>query len=68
MCLILDRFLWGHSSRVCDISCLKYALYLINIFLYFITSYIINLYIPDIERYIDFATPFIMGESFQDYS
>ena len=22
MCLILDQFLWGHSSRVCDISCL----------------------------------------------
>ena len=21
MCLILDQFLWGHSSRVCDISC-----------------------------------------------
>ena len=25
-------------------------------------------YIPDIDRYIDFATPFIIGESFQDYS
>ena len=23
MCLVLDQFLWGHSSRVCDISCLK---------------------------------------------
>ena len=23
MCLILDQFLWGHSSRVCDISCLN---------------------------------------------
>ena len=23
MCLILDQFLWGHSSRVCDISCSK---------------------------------------------
>ena len=23
MCLILDQFLWGHSSRVCDISCLS---------------------------------------------
>ena len=22
MCLVLDQFLWGHSSRVCDISCL----------------------------------------------
>ena len=22
MCLMLDQFLWGHSSRVCDISCL----------------------------------------------
>ena len=22
MCLMLDRFLWGHSSRYCDISCL----------------------------------------------
>ena len=21
MCLMLDHFLWGHSSRVCDISC-----------------------------------------------
>ena len=21
MCLMLDLFLWGHSSRVCDISC-----------------------------------------------
>ena len=21
MCLILDQFLWGHLSRVCDISC-----------------------------------------------
>ena len=21
MCLVLDQFLWGHSSRVCDISC-----------------------------------------------
>ena len=21
MCLILDQFLWGHSSQVCDISC-----------------------------------------------
>ena len=21
MCLVLDLFLWGHSSRVCDISC-----------------------------------------------
>ena len=23
MCLMLDQFLWGHSSRDCDISCLK---------------------------------------------
>ena len=23
MCLMLDQFLWGHSSRVCDISCLN---------------------------------------------
>ena len=22
MCLVLDQFLWGHLSRVCDISCL----------------------------------------------
>ena len=22
MCLMLDQFLWGHSSHVCDISCL----------------------------------------------
>ena len=22
MCLMLDQFLWGDSSRVCDISCL----------------------------------------------
>ena len=22
MCLMLDQFFWGHSSRVCDISCL----------------------------------------------
>ena len=21
MCLMLDQFLWGHPSRVCDISC-----------------------------------------------
>ena len=21
MCLMLDQFLWGHSSRDCDISC-----------------------------------------------
>ena len=21
MCLMLDQFLWGHSSHVCDISC-----------------------------------------------
>ena len=21
MCLMLDQFLWGHSSRYCDISC-----------------------------------------------
>ena len=21
MCLMLDQFIWGHSSRVCDISC-----------------------------------------------
>ena len=21
MCLMLDQYLWGHSSRVCDISC-----------------------------------------------
>ena len=29
MCLMLDQFLWGHSSRDCDISCyaiLSYAL------------------------------------------
>ena len=25
MCLILDQFLWGHSSRVCDISCLFFT-------------------------------------------
>ena len=25
MCLMLDQFLWGHSSRVCDISCSKLA-------------------------------------------
>ena len=24
MCLVLDQFLWGHSSRVCDISCFSY--------------------------------------------
>ena len=23
ICLMLDQFLWGHSSRVCDISCLR---------------------------------------------
>ena len=23
MCLILDQFLWGHSSHVCDISCFQ---------------------------------------------
>ena len=23
MCLMLDQFLWGHSSRVCDISCFQ---------------------------------------------
>ena len=21
MCLMLDQFLWGHLSRVCDVSC-----------------------------------------------
>ena len=21
MCLMIDQLLWGHSSRVCDISC-----------------------------------------------
>ena len=26
MCLILDQFLWGHSSRVCDISCFIFFL------------------------------------------
>ena len=26
MCLVLDQFLWGHSSRVCDISCFKICL------------------------------------------
>ena len=26
MCLMLDQFLWGHSSHVCDISCFKYYL------------------------------------------
>ena len=25
MCLMLDQFLWGHSSRVCDISCLFFS-------------------------------------------
>ena len=34
MCLVLDQFLWGHSSRVCDISCLlqiqKYCIYNTN--------------------------------------
>ena len=25
MCLVLDQFLWGHSSRVCDISCFVLA-------------------------------------------
>ena len=24
MCLMLDQFLWGHSSRDCDISCSEY--------------------------------------------
>ena len=23
MCLMIDTFLWGYSSRVCDISCYK---------------------------------------------
>ena len=27
MCLMLDQFLWGHSSRDCDISCLWHALH-----------------------------------------
>ena len=31
MCLVLDQFLWGHSSRVCDISCFKQIL---NHFIY----------------------------------
>ena len=34
MCLILDQFLWGHSSRVCDISC-----YFIFYFLFFNSFY-----------------------------
>ena len=29
MCLILDQFLWGHSSRVCDISCLFWPAYVV---------------------------------------
>ena len=27
MCLMLDQFLWGHSSHVCDISCFFQILY-----------------------------------------
>ena len=27
MCLVLDQFLWGHSSRVCDISCSVLSLF-----------------------------------------
>ena len=30
---MLDQFLWGHSSRVCDISCLPYK-YLLQAPLY----------------------------------
>ena len=30
MCLMLDQFLWGHSSRVCDISC--YFLFSVKLF------------------------------------
>ena len=26
MCLMLDQFLWGHLSRVCDISCFEWLL------------------------------------------
>ena len=25
MCLMLDQFLWGHSSRDCDISCFLFV-------------------------------------------
>ena len=28
MCLMLDQFLWGHSSRVCDISCFEKMFFL----------------------------------------
>ena len=37
MCLMLDQFLWGHLSRVCDISCFsghlqsRVVYYLMNI-------------------------------------
>ena len=28
---MLDQFLWGHSSRVCDISCLNFKYLAINV-------------------------------------
>ena len=36
MCLMLDQFLWGHSSRVCDISCFIWHL-VTNLFIIFQT-------------------------------
>ena len=35
MCLMLDQFLWGHSSCVCDISCLVLSLFYRSPMVYF---------------------------------
>ena len=45
MCLMLDQFLWGHSSRDCDISCSDCELCLtfkLNIFLTYVPSSFFN--------------------------
>ena len=34
MCLVLDQFLWGHSSRVCDISCFQRFLWSGSLYLF----------------------------------
>ena len=32
MCHMLDQFLWGHSSRVCDISCFFFCFFFVFVF------------------------------------
>ena len=47
ICLMLDQFLWGHSSRVCDISCSSSHLTNINHFVDFFQIYML---FPDNNR------------------